>query len=168
MTAPDRDFPGLEFKKLMSARNYAAAHLLLDQAAIRALVDAKSHARWRAHVYQFEGRATDAAEILTPHVEIDDIPAKFLRHQRACIYAYAGMYAEALADFRTLAADPTPRVVEALRIGCLFEIAHILAKQGSPDFQAACDLVPDDRVQFVIDSIMSKQDLVDLHQTNSA
>ena len=151
----------------MRARDYARAHAVLNKAVSLKSVDLKSQARWRAHVFQFEGRISDAIDLLTPLLAIDDLPAKFLRHQRACIYAHAGMHEEALADFRALADDPSPRVVAALRVGCLFEIAHILAMQGSPEFRAAYDLVPDGRVQFVVDSMLSKEDLRDLHRANS-
>lgn len=168
MIAEYCNFPGEEFRRHMSARDYARAHGVLNKAAALKSVDLKSHARWRAHVYQFEGRISDAIELLSPLIAGDDLSAKFLRHQRACIYAYAGMHDEALADFRALAADSSPRVVEALRIGCLFEIAHILARQGSSEFCAVYDLVPDGRVQFVVDSMLSKEDLLNLHRANSA
>lgn len=159
-------FPGAEFKKCMASRDYSGAHKALDRAASSQAIDETSHTRWRAHVYQFEGRIVDAVELLSPLIEKDDIPGKFLRHQRARLYAQAGIHEEALSDFRAIAEDPTPRVAEALRAGCHFEIAYILAVQGSPEFQAACDLVTDERQQFVVDSVLSKSDLIELYRAN--
>ncbi|HMN72461.1 MAG TPA: hypothetical protein PKA55_11405 [Rhodoblastus sp.] len=159
-------FPGAEFKKCMAARDYTGAHKALARAASAQTIDEASFARWRAHVYQFEGRIADAVELLSPLIEKDDIPGKFLRHQRARIYAHAGMHDEALSDFRALAEDPTPRIADSLRAGCRFEIAYILAVRGSPEFEAAYDLIHDERQQFVADSMLCKSDLFDLYSAS--
>ena len=166
MSIHETDLRDAEFMQRLRARDFAGAHESLDRMAARHSMRAASHAAWKAHIHQFEGRVADAVELLATFIEADDIDGKFLRHQRARLYASAGMLDEALTDFRTVAADETPRIVEALRNGAYFEIAYILALRADPEFESVCSRIPETREQFVAGALLSKADLRSLFRAN--
>lgn len=59
-----------------------------------------------------------------------------------------------------------PESLAALRQGCQFQIAYILALRGDPSFREICDQIPDGREYFVVNSIVTKPDIQELYQAN--
>jgi hypothetical protein len=168
MSIEETDLRNAEFMQKLRARDFAGAHESLDRLASKHGMRDSAYAGWKAHICRFEGRVSEAVDLLTPHIERDDLSGKFMRHQRARLYLSAGMVDEALSDLWAVATDATPRVVEAMRTGTLFEIACIYATRGDPEFENVCDLIPDGHEQYAFakEEILRKDELQKLYGAN--
>lgn len=166
MDIAELDVCNLDFMKFVKTGDFEGAHAALSVLVADRSICPASHAKWRAVIFERSGDHRAAVDVLSPVIERDDLVGKFAMHHRARIYLAAGLHDEALVDLQVLMNDETPRVIAALRQGCQFQIAYILALRGDPSFREICDQIPDGREYFVVNSIVTKPDIQELYQAN--
>lgn len=155
------------FLLLANKKDYRGAHASLAEFARKASMTPQALAGWQAHLLQMEGNVDEAASVLRPHIEVDDIPGKFLRHQRARLFLWNDRPDEARTDLEALLTDNHPRIA-ALHSGCRVQLAYLLAMQGDPGFVSVFDAIPEGRDYVIKGEIVGKDELIRLYEANRA